>query len=390
MDRSRRDLATSRRKARKDRCDTRKKAPRSPLSAILRLLPGFSRLLPGRSVHLSPRRQELLPHGGGEGEGAAARRGSGRNRKQVTMKDNINTLVSRIIELCHQFPHGITDQVIQNEMPHIEAQQRAVAINRLLSMGQLDLLRSNTGLLYRIKDSQNAGKMKGSDNQEKLVYQIIEDAGNKGIWSRDIRYKSNLPLTEINKILKNLESKKLIKAVKSVAASKKKVYMLYNLQPDRSVTGGAWYSDQDFESEFVEVLNQQCFKFLQSKAETARESKQNPMIQRNSSFASSHEVWKYICELGISKVELSMEDIETILNTLIYDGKVEMTIIAAKEGTVGSVDGHMKLYRAVSPIIPPTGLVRAPCGLCPVFDDCHEGGEISPSNCIYMTEWLEF
>nr|XP_042132324.1 DNA-directed RNA polymerase III subunit RPC6 isoform X1 [Peromyscus maniculatus bairdii] len=261
---------------------------------------------------------------------------------------------NRIIELCHQFPHGITDQVIQNEMPHIEAQQRAVAINRLLSMGQLDLLRSNTGLLYRIKDSQNAGKMKGSDNQEKLVYQIIEDAGNKGIWSRDIRYKSNLPLTEINKILKNLESKKLIKAVKSVAASKKKVYMLYNLQPDRSVTGGAWYSDQDFESEFVEVLNQQCFKFLQT------------------------------------KVELSMEDIETILNTLIYDGKVEMTIIAAKEGTVGSVDGHMKLYRAVNPILPPTGLVRAPCGLCPVFDDCHEGGEISPSNCIYMTEWLEF
>lgn len=41
-----------------------------------------------------------------------------------------------------------------------------------------------------------------------------------GIWSRDIRYKSNLPLTEINKILKNLESKKLIKAVKSVAVSR--------------------------------------------------------------------------------------------------------------------------------------------------------------------------
>ncbi|XP_053880095.1 DNA-directed RNA polymerase III subunit RPC6 isoform X2 [Malaclemys terrapin pileata] len=261
---------------------------------------------------------------------------------------------NRIIELCHQFPHGITDQVIQNDMPHMEPQQRAMAINRLLSVGQLDLLRSNTGLLYRIKESQNAGKMKGSDNQEKLVYQIIEDAANKGIWSRDIRYKSNLPLTEINKILKNLESKKLIKAVKSVAASKKKVYMLYNLQPDRSVTGGAWYSDQDFESEFVEVLNQQCCKFLQT------------------------------------KVELSMEDIETILNTLIYDGKVEMTIIAAKEGTVGSVDGHMKLYRAVNPIIQPTGLIRTPCGLCPVFDDCHEGGEISPSNCIYMAEWLEF
>ena len=41
--------------------------------------------------------------------------------------------------------------------------------------------------------------------------------------------------------------------------------MLADLAPDESVTGGAWYSDQDFESEFVEVLNQQCLKYLQLK-----------------------------------------------------------------------------------------------------------------------------
>ena len=62
-------------------------------------------------------------------------------------------------------------------------------------------------------------QVKGGDNQEKLVYQIIKEAGNKGIWIRDIRYKCNLLLTQVNKILKNLESKKLIKAVKSVAVS---------------------------------------------------------------------------------------------------------------------------------------------------------------------------
>lgn len=61
-----------------------------------------------------------------------------------------------------------------------------------------------------------------------------------------------------------------------------------------------------------------------------------------------------------------MDDIETILNTLIYDGKVEMTVIAAKEGTVGSVDGQMKLYRGVNAVLPPAGLVKTPCGLCPV------------------------
>ena len=41
--------------------------------------------------------------------------------------------------------------------------------------------------------------------------------------------------------------------------------MLYDLEPAQSVTGGAWYSDQDFESEFVEVLNQQCHKFLEQR-----------------------------------------------------------------------------------------------------------------------------
>ena len=98
------------------------------------------------------------------------------------------------------------------------------------------------------------------------MYQIIEDSGNKGIWIREIRIKSNLPQQQIAKTLKTLESKKLIKSVKSVQQGlKKKVYMIADLTPDESVTGGAWYSDQDFESEFVEVLNQQCLKYLQQK-----------------------------------------------------------------------------------------------------------------------------
>ncbi|XP_051939928.1 DNA-directed RNA polymerase III subunit RPC6 isoform X2 [Hippocampus zosterae] len=320
-------------------------------------------------------------------------RGTSVKRQKTARKDHVGRnqrIQVRIKALCQQFPHGITEQVIQNDMPHLDGRQRAAAINKLLSLGLLDLLQNSNGLLYRLKDAQSARKMKGSDNQEKLVYQIIEDAGNKGIWSRDIRFKSNLPLTEINKILKNLESKKLIKAVKSVAASKKKVYMLYDVQPDRSVTGGAWYSDHDFESEFVEVLNQQCFKFLQGKAESAQDSEQSPVLRRNASFATSHEVWKYISELGISKVDLSMDDTETILDTLVYDGKAEMNVMVAKEDTPGSVDGRIKLYRAVRPLAPPTGLVKTPCGLCPVFDNCCEGGEISPSNCVYLDQWLDF
>ncbi|XP_060592194.1 DNA-directed RNA polymerase III subunit RPC6-like [Ruditapes philippinarum] len=305
------------------------------------------------------------------------------NVKQEPVEDT--DLETRIIMLCHKNPDGINDALIQEDMPQFDVKQRVTAINRLLSTGRIDLLKSSTGkLIYKLKDPGATDVLKGGDQQEKVVYQIIKDAGNKGIWIRDIRFKSNLLLTQVNKILKNLESKKLIKAVKSVAASKKKVYMLYNLEPDRTVTGGAWYSDQDFESEFVEVLNQQCYKFLVQKAESAKESKVDPIAQRNGSYASSQDVWKFISELGISKVQLSVEDIETILDTLIYDGKCERSIVAAAGDT-----GQTKLYRSVKPIIESTGLMRMPCGSCPVFHNCYEGGAVSPTTCIYMKDWLQ-
>lgn len=47
---------------------------------------------------------------------------------------------------------------------------------------------------------------------------------------------------------------------------------------------------------------------------------------------------------------------ETILNTLVYDGKAERTILA---------DGN-HMYRAIEPLLPPPGIVQTPCGVCPV------------------------
>lgn len=72
-------------------------------------------------------------------------------------------------------------------------------------------------LLYKYKDITKKTPLKGVDNEEKLVFKIIEEAGNKGIWIRNIRFKSNLNTTQLNKVLKSLETKKLIKAVKSVS-----------------------------------------------------------------------------------------------------------------------------------------------------------------------------
>jgi DNA-directed RNA polymerase III subunit RPC6 len=121
-------------------------------------------------------------------------------------------------------------------------------------------------IIYKLNASVSTSSTKSFENEEKLVYQIIESSGNKGIWIRDIRCNSNLSATTIRKILKTLESKKFIKSIKSVAASKKKVYMLYDLEPHEEITGGAWYSEQqEFETEYVDVLNAQCLRFLHQK-----------------------------------------------------------------------------------------------------------------------------
>ncbi|XP_076638032.1 RNA polymerase III subunit F isoform X3 [Colletes latitarsis] len=279
----------------------------------------------------------------------------------------LDTLEQKIIALAQVRPKGISDKDLMVEMPDLQPAQRAQIINKLLTQGHFDLFKQGGSLLYRLKDPSKAKIAKGADNEEKIVYTIIEEAGNKGIWIRDIRFKSNLMPTQLNKILKSLETKKFIKAVKSVAASKKKVYMLYNLEPDTSVTGGAWYQDQDFEAEFVDVLNQQCYRFLEKKREQMNSCKGGPIAARNVTFASSKEV------------KLSVEDLEMILDTLVYDGKVERTL---------SGDGS-NLYRAVEPLLNSPGLIKSACGVCPVRKNCCEVGDVTPTKCQYISEWLE-
>lgn len=85
----------------------------------------------------------------------------------------------------------------------------------------LDIYQVGGKLAYKTKtqDTSEPSDLKGADNEEKIVYGLIKEAGNKGIWMRDIRFKSNLQPTVLNKILKSFENKKIIKAVKSVAVS---------------------------------------------------------------------------------------------------------------------------------------------------------------------------
>jgi len=151
------------------------------------------------------------------------------------------------------------------------------------------------------------------------------------------------------------------------------------LEADRSLTGGAWYSDQDFESEFVSILNQQCLRYLNDKQDHAIEQIDSlgPKAVRMRSMTSLDDIWKYISKLGISKVELSMDDIESILHTLIYDGKIR-----------SERRGDKKFYTLVEPFIEAPGIACVPCGVCPVFSNCSEVSAVNPPSCVYISQWM--
>jgi hypothetical protein len=96
-------------------------------------------------------------------------------------------------------------------MPQVTDQQRLAALNRLLSLGKLDLLKSaQSGILYRLKSNLDPSSLmtNNSDMDEKLVYTVIKESNNKGIWIRDISTKTNVKSALLNKTLKNLEVSK--------------------------------------------------------------------------------------------------------------------------------------------------------------------------------------
>jgi DNA-directed RNA polymerase III subunit RPC6 len=62
-----------------------------------------------------------------------------------------------------------------------------------------------------------------------LLLQQIKLSGNSGIWVRDIKLQTNIQQVTINKALKGLESRSLIKSVKAVHSKSKKLYMLFEL-----------------------------------------------------------------------------------------------------------------------------------------------------------------
>eukprot|EP00245_Coleochaete_scutata_P005802 TRINITY_DN19670_c0_g1_i1.p1 TRINITY_DN19670_c0_g1~~TRINITY_DN19670_c0_g1_i1.p1 ORF type:complete len:316 (-),score=71.55 TRINITY_DN19670_c0_g1_i1:238-1098(-) len=278
-----------------------------------------------------------------------------------------------ILALCRRNPDGLSDKELEKELSHIPVLDRANAINSLLQKRMLQLFKHGDSLIYRELDHEEAVKFKGLASEDMLVYQVIQQSGNMGIWTRDLKMKSNLQQPQITKILKTLESRKLVKAVKSVVSKNRKVYMLYELEPSKEITGGAWYTEHEFDAEFIAVLRQQSLDIVLREAMVSLET-----------------IAEYVRRTGVTKVDLRYEDYLQVVDTLVYDGEID-AVISSGVGKDAKFPAGSVYYRPSKEKVPESSaFTNIPCGVCPVMALCTDNGIISPKTCLYYQQWLQF
>lgn len=125
-------------------------------------------------------------------------------------------------------------------------------------------------------------------------------------------------------------------------------------------------------------------------------------------YPTAHEIAEFISIKGITNnTTLSEDDVQQLVDILCYDGLIEPVVVGRRRGyrtariSRQEPDDPAMQQRGVGDDLeeaggeprlgpPPAsnGFVEAPCGRCPVFELCEEGGPVNPSNCVYFQRWL--
>lgn len=226
-------------------------------------------------------------------------------------QETLEQLRERFVQVFDDSPGGIANATLKQAFNGPGEYGRLVPIiNELTQSSRLVMSKIGDDLFYNLVSEDVASKFQGLDVSARMVYQVIEKGGNLGIWTKDVRYQTNIQQQVLNKIFKALEQRRLIKPVKSVSA--KKVYMLYNLTPAKELTGGPWYTELEFDHEFINEMRKfllQCVRRLNGGAGVTLVTIKDKMMAAN-----------------VSKVQLDVEEVQQLMQTLAYDHLIEEAV----------------------------------------------------------------
>lgn len=207
-------------------------------------------------------------------------------------------------------------------------------------------------------------------NQERLVYKLIFEAGNKGMWMLDIRKKLLMAPNVATKVVRTLVASGLLKEVSDVRHRSRKIFMATDFQPSAEITGGTWYHDGRLDTDAVTTARRCC----------------QAQVQRLGAATAQ------MIHQGILKEDpragYTIDKVRDIIKTMVLD-KVLEEVKSTGAGDFSAVRAGTMCYRLVTGA-PQGGMMEGiPCGVCPRIHECSPEGIISPSTCVYYKKWLQ-
>lgn len=216
--------------------------------------------------------------------------------------------MNEILEFLSGFEDGASEEQLCGRFSRMKKIELAAILNSLLRSNQIEINDAQGRILYR------AVKNKAAD-YEAMVLALLGQTGATGMWLRDIKVKTNIPHNLILKILRSLEGSRKIKSLKSIK-NNRKMYMLFDVKPAEEVTGGVWFSNNDVDLVFVNKLMDIIHRYVSKKGEP-------PALPRMDSLTTLSELREFIASSRVSEVDLSASDLNTLVDCLVFDGRIE-------------------------------------------------------------------
>ncbi|KAH9027440.1 RNA polymerase Rpc34 subunit-domain-containing protein [Lactarius hengduanensis] len=255
---------------------------------------------------------------------------SSTSSKSSSLSRKLNSLETRLHQSALQAGRSLSQKEIDALVSDPHA--RTSAINFLLAAGLLKLMRDANGTLsYRAVQKNELETKKGLSGEENMVLGHIQVAANQGIWTKHLKAKTELHQTVIDRCLKSLVQKQLIKSVKGVKYPTRKIYMMAHLEPSVELTGGPWYTDNELDTEFIKLLCSACLRFVRErtlpkyKNGDGRSSSTMPLypVSAGVSYPGAKEVLTFLTKSKITETQFTEEHVEMLLNVLVLDGDIE-------------------------------------------------------------------
>jgi len=266
----------------------------------------------------------------------------------------------------------VRDEELGKGCPDISIMDRAEIINELVSTNKVELGKAKNGsMTYSYKDEILIPSAVSAT--EEPIYRLIAEGKNMGVLKSEIIAQVDVKKRDLTRMLAEFERKKLVKKV----GSPKQKYFLYDVTPDHTVTGGAFYDNDRFDKELVDGITHILKPHLRQIMDAQKNAKTHPSLLFRAASVTPGQIADWLNEKRFVKFLLTETDCRQLLDALVLEG------FADRRGD----EYHAQLSE--KPLVA-SGLSFTPCGVCPLVDQCRPGGQISPQTCVYLDELLEW